>query len=571
MPSSVSALEAAARRFQRELLRLEREDAGRIMTEYRRAFGRMQKALAQARAALANIPDGIDPEAWIREERRIRALIAAAEGEMNSFAAYAARVVRERQAQLISQAQIHAEELAKLPLPVAANTGGLQKLGEPSILPAFKTIPVEALSHLVGSLGDGTPLREWAEQFGKKSARRIGEILIDGITNGQGAERIARRLAKHLAGDAARALTVSRTETLRAYRGAKNEWMRSQPKVIKGWQWYARLDRTTCASCWSMHGSFHKPDEVMGSHPNCRCLQIPQTKSFEELGITGIDEPDRTLPNGAEVFAKQSADVQRTVLGSRGYEAYRTGRVQLKDFVSTRRSRAWGVTRTAKTPAAAVAQARNRPPSVKTQSRGVRSKLTSDGQKHRAASNFREAVDIVRRVHNPDAEFIFVGTPHQRGLRGSFAANYRKGDLVGEIGVGKSNRSTLIAIHEMGHALDLQLFGRVVGNGHSVSGTDSLHGKLWAQFKAGDHPMGEWFAAIIASDIRARVNATRYTWAHKGYLLRPDELWARSYEQWITMRSGDPKLLKLLREKPYYWTDSEFVAISAALDKLFGV
>jgi SPP1 gp7 family putative phage head morphogenesis protein len=345
----LSELEAAARRFQDELLRVERADAGEVMSEFQRAAGRMRRALAAARAALAGgVPEGVDPAAWIREERRIRSLIALAESEMNDFAAYAAKVIRARQLQLVQQAQTHAAELAELQLPVQANTGALQRLGEPSVLPAFKTIPVEAVSHLVGSLGDGSPLRTWAEQFGSESARRIGEVLIDGLARGQGAERIASRLVDSLGGDAARALTVARTETLRAYRGAKTEWMTAN-KVITGWQWYARLDRTTCAACFAMHGTKHKPDETMGTHPNCRCLQIPTTMSVDEIlgRRTGITEPE-LLPQGADVFARQPADFQREVLGSqRAFEAFQAGRVELGDFVRRRESDAWGVTRTA--------------------------------------------------------------------------------------------------------------------------------------------------------------------------------------------------------------------------------
>jgi hypothetical protein len=65
-------------------------------------------------------------------------------------------------------------------------------------------------------------------------------------------------------------------------------------------------------------------------------------------------------------------------------------------------------------------------------------------------------------------------------------------------------------------------------------------------------------------------------------LLRPGELWARSYAQYIALRSGNGRmrgeldeLLGLQRNEvlcvPEQWTNDDFVPIMEALDRLFGV
>ena len=61
------------------------------------------------------------------------------------------------------------------------------------------------------------------------------------------------------------------------------------------------------------------------------------------------------------------------------------------------------------------------------------------------------------------------------------------------------------------------------------------------------------------------------------YLLRHDELWARSYAQYIAVKSGDTTLLKELAEtraeKNLYnqkqWSEDDFKPILKAMDALF--
>ena len=62
------------------------------------------------------------------------------------------------------------------------------------------------------------------------------------------------------------------------------------------------------------------------------------------------------------------------------------------------------------------------------------------------------------------------------------------------------------------------------------------------------------------------------------YLLMPEEIWARSYSQYISVRSRDPDLLKALaaeRDDPMYrarqWDDDDFEPIAKAFDTLFEV
>lgn len=132
-------------------------------------------------------------------------------------------------------------------------------------------------------------------------------------------------------------------------------------------------------------------------------------------------------------------------------------------------------------------------------------------------------------------------------------------------------------LHEVGHAIDHQLFGPTIGWGSSSN-----------------RAMEPLFQAIEASEAIPRLKACLFELAHDRavtnvtprtlgkvtayYTSRP-ETFARAFAQWITVRSGDPKLLAELKEKrhstsdeekiPDQWEDEDFAPIAAEFEKLF--
>ena len=151
---------------------------------------------------------------------------------------------------------------------------------------------------------------------------------------------IAREVRHHLNGNMVRALTISRTEVMRAHREGALATYRANSAYIDGWIWVAGLGIRTCASCWAQHGSEHPLDEPMASHPRCRCVAVPKTRSWSSLGITGMDEPEVTP--GPVLFGRLSEERQLEVLGPSKLEAYRRGDVALEDFVARRDDPRWG-------------------------------------------------------------------------------------------------------------------------------------------------------------------------------------------------------------------------------------
>ena len=116
----------------------------------------------------------------------------------------------------------------------------------------------------------------------------------------------------------------------------------------------------------------------------------------------------------------------------------------------------------------------------------------------------------------------------------------------------------LTLCHEVGHFLDLA----ALGNGQMASETE-----------ASLHP---WLNAVGKSDAAMKIfNHPTMTADRRKYWLSPRELWARSYAQFIAMKSKDPVLLSELNaarsstQSWRQWTDQDFRPIMKAIEKLF--
>lgn len=131
-----------------------------------------------------------------------------------------------------------------VPLPTAADVLGQVAIAgliagrfEPSALAAI-------IARAQGQIhADTYPLSAAAEQAMK-------DALIEGVIVGDHPEPIARdmlaRVEQAFNGGLTRALTISRTEMLDAYRASSAYTHRANSDLVTGWQWYASTDSKTC-------------------------------------------------------------------------------------------------------------------------------------------------------------------------------------------------------------------------------------------------------------------------------------------------------------------------------------
>lgn len=127
----------------------------------------------------------------------------------------------------------------------------------------------------------------------------------------------------------------------------------------------------------------------------------------------------------------------------------------------------------------------------------------------------------------------------------------------------------LTAAHEIGHALDMKGFR---GKGMFRSESE-LKFANWRAAVDKSPTYRKWAAwqrggGIVLNNTKYIVNPKVFT-----YMLSHREVWARSYAQYIAVKSKDPKLLADLRRRQAYppggqWSDKEFKPIMRSIDAL---
>lgn len=138
---------------------------------------------------------------------------------------------------------------------------------------------------------------------------------------------LARRLQDVARMVSTRAQLFARDQATRAYRSVLAAGY-AKDKTVTGWVWTARLDPSTCAVCWALHGTVHPDSEPMVSHPRCRCY--PES----------ISEPT-TVPLGADMFESLTVEQKRAILGPAKYRLYLNG-MPISDLVGHAHSDEYG-------------------------------------------------------------------------------------------------------------------------------------------------------------------------------------------------------------------------------------
>lgn len=156
------------------------------------------------------------------------------------------------------------------------------------------------------------------------------------------ADRIMSATQGRFEGGLGRALNVARTEVLDAYRAASQATSQAAVEVVKAQRWIAKLDAKTCPSCISQHGELFPPDELgPDDHPSGRCTFVPVMKSWKELGIDGVTEPDPVFPDRDAWWDSLTEGTKRNILGPGRYELFKSGQISWADLSVKRTADGW--------------------------------------------------------------------------------------------------------------------------------------------------------------------------------------------------------------------------------------
>lgn len=467
---------------------------------------------------------------------------------------------------------------------------------------AWDRLNTDALEYLVGTLADGTPVASVLHNASIQGAAALRDALLGEFVLGHGPRQAAARVRAMIGGDLVHALKITRTEFIRAYRLANRDAFRANRTVVGGWLWHASLDGRSCLGCVAKHGSFHESDEVLSDHVQGRCAMLPQTPPWSVLArdleasgaldseaaarLSHVPDNFPDVRTGASWLADQSLETQIKLMGRTRTAVYRDG-IPLNDLVVETVDPTWGRSVRPKPlrdlfdgDGSRLAVYRERGFGLERAAAGVvpvSARLSNIVGDDGFRAVVTDTLAIIDRVHS-DGFLPQIPVRAQPGADFYGAYHHLKGGRAVSILVNTDPTENpfphLSLVHETGHLIDH--YG--IGSG----------GRRFAS-EIRDTALDDWWTRVQSS--RAVRDLTRILEDHVDlqgvplsldevtlarYLLRPKELFARSYAQWVVSKSGDHVLaaelatvLQTHGRMRVQWEADDFEATVDALDALF--
>lgn len=330
------------RRAARAVIRRQAAEEAKLRREVLPGWRRIRVQLGQEAEALAKkiaAAEGEPKVSWLHKQERYQKLLDQVEVRIAELTKAADLPVSAFQATVLEQAAAQARALTAAALSPA---GAAAK----DVMAQWTNLPVADVEAMIGRTSKGTPLSGLLQQIAPDARAQAAQILTQGITVGKSPRVVARELQSVSDAASSRLLTIARTETLNAGREATLEGYRLNSGIVQGWVWTASLDESTCEACIALCGETFPLQEECDAHPNCRCCMVPETMSWEDLGLgeMGLGETSvaSQLETGPEWFDKQSAEMQRALLGPGKLDALRAGEIDWPDMVAHTHDPEWG-------------------------------------------------------------------------------------------------------------------------------------------------------------------------------------------------------------------------------------
>lgn len=146
------------------------------------------------------------------------------------------------------------------------------------------SIPIEA------TVAAAAQARGYLRRHGEAFATTATELVAQGIAEGRPTDAITNDLRQRLGVVKSRADVIARTESLRAYNSASNQYYAANGIDLV--MWYATSDDRTCPICNVRAGRIYKRASTNAPcHPRCRCYLAPW-----DTEIAAIDPEYASLP-----------------------------------------------------------------------------------------------------------------------------------------------------------------------------------------------------------------------------------------------------------------------------------
>lgn len=316
------------------LLKIEQNGMSEIVRSYQKVLKDLNRQLDALTAQIkAEREAGREVSPWwLQRQERFRDLVAQQEKLTLGFLRDSLSQLEGMKSAAATQANGDAPALTRAVL------GPAPTQAEALVANSFSRLPTSTLEHLVRNAADGRPLGSLFAEIAPEATKAVKDALVSGVARGAGVKVIAADVRKAAGIAQNRAMLITRTETIRAYRETAFENYRHS-EVVTGWIWIAEVNG--CPVCTAEHGSEHSTEESLDSHPGCRCTAMPKTKSWRELGFE-LPDSRPTIQSGPERFAELPEADKLAVLGRARLDAYNAGEITLADMVKQTTSARWG-------------------------------------------------------------------------------------------------------------------------------------------------------------------------------------------------------------------------------------
>jgi len=315
-----------ALKFRADILKKESQTAVEMIRYYGKSYSEIEKNLATLQNVIAEArASGVEiSENWLQREKRYKELLRQIDEQMKRFSSFNTSSVTAAQETAVGMALDASKDT------VLSAFDNLPKR-QATVAGNWNRVPKESLERYIGTLQDGSPLKDLFDNLGSQYAERAKQTLATSIVRGDNPRTTAKLLREDFGGNLTRALTVARTEQLRSYRGATLDSYRANDDVVEGWERLETLDDLTCVICIEECGKFYSLETDFETHPNCRGTLVPKVKGIESK-----------VPDGKAWFENQDEDYKKEVLGDAKYEAYSNKEITLTDLVARTESERWG-------------------------------------------------------------------------------------------------------------------------------------------------------------------------------------------------------------------------------------
>ena len=315
----------AAYRFKAGLLASERQSATRLVKAYGRIYQGMQgqtQALLDQMLAMENPTRG-----QLQRMARMKTLQRQIVDEMTRYGTIIENEATLGAQEAIAQALGDSQKLTQLALP---GVGAL----DAQIMAQWNRLHVDAVEQAIAFLGDGSPLQaRWAVQMGEEVAKEVAEAMIQGVALGWNPVKIAGAIRTQYGQGLNWALRNAQTVQMWAYREASRMSYLANAHIVKDWTWVSALDNRTCLACIAEHGTIHPLSESLNDHYNGRCIAVPNTITYRDLGFDMDAEP-LTVGSGEDWFKLQPELVQRQMMGPAKWDAWQAGKFNLDSLIT---------------------------------------------------------------------------------------------------------------------------------------------------------------------------------------------------------------------------------------------